>query len=109
MITLRRNKLYNYNHWDEVIPGQLVLGAIPSRDHVKQLAKKVSDGGVGITGVVTLLQEHELVSSPFYKPATQNDWDLVEVEYKWVITEDYEPVKPVDLIAGADFIQEQVC
>lgn len=108
MLTLQKNKIYHQNHWDEIIPGQLVLGAIPSKQHAKILSKKTEDGGLGVTSIVTLLQEHELVSSIFYQPATKEDWSNVGVDYLWIITEDYEPVKPSELIRGADYIHEQV-
>lgn len=108
MYTLSNNKKKGFNHWDEVLDDELVLGAIPGEQHFEQLSTSKNAGGVGITSVLTLLEPHELVKSPFYTPVQSTQWQNRNIKHLWIRTEDYEPVSPQELIRGADWVHEQV-
>lgn len=108
MYTLSNNKKKGFNHWDEVLDDKLVLGAIPGQQHFDQLSTSKSAGGVGITSVLTLLEPHELVKSPFYSPVQSTQWQNRNIKHLWIRTEDYEPVSPEQLVRGADWVHEQV-
>lgn len=100
--TLLSNKLKGLNHWNEV-GNQIVLGAIPLDHQRDSLVKKV-----GITGVVSLVEEHELEKGAFFSPISQEEWRNSGVQTKWVKTSDFEPVNPKMLEEAADWIKDHL-
>ena len=100
--TLLRNRMMGHNHWDEIVP-ELILGTLPQRHHIAQLT---SDHKV--TGVLALVEGHELQQSLCYEPATMEMWSSEGVQTKWVRTPDYEPVSPNMLVDAADWIHAHV-
>ena len=106
--TLRRNKRRGYHHWDEIIPGKVILSAIPAFSHLEELTTPREKGGVGITGVVTVLRDCELGPSFLYRPVQKSEWNNKQVEVLHIEAGDYTPVSVEKLIEGADFIHEKV-
>ena len=109
--TLYKYKLEGNNHYDEVLKDKIVLGAIPlqgSLNHLHRLSTPHLEGGVGITGVVCLLEQHEVKGDYFFQPVQPEEWKSKNVKFLWLKTQDYEPVDPKSLIEGADFIHEMV-
>ena len=107
--TLSKCRSGKWNHWDEIIPDKLVLGAIPGHEHLDLLVKSEdSDDAVGITSVLALVQDYEFTHSIIFKPIQISDWKKRDVNTLWIPTGDYLPVSTQDLINGADFIHQEV-
>jgi hypothetical protein len=98
-VTLCRTHLKGHNHWDEIVPGKLILGALPLQRHVQALKKDEQ-----ITGIVALVEHHELQATCGYEPVSMSAWASEGVSTNWVQTADYEAVSPASLIAAADWM-----
>lgn len=100
--TLFNYKMKGFTHWNEVDKG-LVLGALPLDYQQAELVKKV-----GITGVLSLVEDFELDKGMFYRPIQASEWKQSGVEVFHVKTEDYEPVSPERLAEAADWIHQHL-
>ena len=108
--TLYNCKSGKCNHWDEIIPDKLVLGAIPGHEHIELLVKSGGSDhdAVGITSVLALVQDYEFTHSIIFKPVQISDWKKRDINTLWIPTGDYLPVSTQDLLHGADFIHQEV-
>ena len=106
--TLRSLKEKGLHHWDEVIPGKLVLSAIPSFTQLPQIVSPTTDGGLGVTAVVVVLSKCELRPSLLYRPVQLSEWKERSIETLHVESGDFFPVTVADLLHAANFIHKKV-
>lgn len=99
-ITLSRNRIMNYNHYDYVTDS-IILGALPLSSNFDALVRTER-----ITAVLSLVQEHEFTPSMFHHPVQHEEWLRAGVQHYWVQTPDYEPVPVGSLMDAAKFIQQ---
>lgn len=100
--TLSQNRFPWYN---EIIPGKLILGAIPLKnyDHIDILVKQE-----GVKSVLSLVEQFEFKDSLFSEPVSETDWSAAGVAQYLIQTPDFKPLSLNDIHDSVEYLRNQI-
>lgn len=90
--------------WTKIEPYPIYIGALPLKDrgHLKKIPE------LGVTSILTLVQDFELKNIWSYQPVKGNEWLKLGLHYKHIQAVDLVPLKRPILEEGVEYLAQEL-
>ncbi len=101
-VSLFYTKISSNAWWNRITPYNLYLGALPlkNKGHLDKIV------GLGVTHLLSMVEDFEIEDGWFNKPVKENDWADLGIFFKQIRVVDCLPLKKEQIDEGIDYLTE---